>query len=114
MFQVVLLGYWQTIVNKRASRRQASTATMITLLKTSINDATDTTDANDTEEGPNDAPAVQALDLSFVDNSFEEESQGSGGDEEPPDEELDGEPGEVDNEGSGTWADMSSFVDPYK
>jgi hypothetical protein len=45
---------------------------------------------------------------------FEEESQGSGDDEEPPDEELDREPGEVDNEGSGTWADMSSFVDPYK
>ena len=87
---------------------------MITLLKTSINDATDTTDANDTEEGPNGAPAVQALDLSFVDILFEEESQGSGDDEEPPDEELDGEPGEVDNEGSGIWADMSSFVDPYK
>jgi hypothetical protein len=79
---------------------------MITLLKTSINDATDTTDTND-------PPAVQALDLSFVDNLFEEESQGNGDDEEPPHEELDGEPGEIDNEGSGTWADMSSFVDPY-
>jgi hypothetical protein len=98
-------------VGIEASRKEASDATIITLRKTSGDDATDATDAIGPAEGPSGGGGVQEGERSSEDDPLDGDDADGGGDdgEEPLKDGL-GDAGEdvvdPDDEASGVWGDI--------
>jgi hypothetical protein len=99
-----------TAAGIEASRKEASNGTIITLRKTSKDDATDATDASGPMEDPEEGDDAQEDDVPLG-NDPEDENDEDDDDEGLDDEDEDEEEGEEDDEPSNFWDDFGPYAD---